>query len=445
MTTSLIVALSGRALALAAARAGERAIVLDRFADRDTEAYAERVSRLPGEGSGFDRQALLAQVASLKGRVTGLVYGAGFEGDPELLSALQTLVPLIGNSPEVVARVKEPVEFAALLAKLGWPHPVTRGDRPSGAGWLCKEVGGSGGGHIRRHPHSPSCESGATKPLSRLREREGPTERRTAAVGGRVRECLTSVDAAARASYFAGNPHPPSEARPPLPQAGEGEVGSYFQQEVPGTPLSVLFLADGRKARLVGFSEQWCAPTPEQPFRYGGCMGPVMPSPRVAEALTQACESLTHALGLKGLNSLDCLVEGDMFHLLEINPRPGATLDIFDGPDLPLWCYHRAAVAGTLPLAVLPSLPIRAASILYALRRFRLEKKEWPRWTSDWSADGTFFEEGDPICTIHATALHPRPARARLEDRARRLLDEFSAMTETPPCSPRPMTSASTA
>jgi len=69
---ALIVALSGRALAAAAARAGERAIVLDLFADRDTAGHAAACEVLPRGPHGFARDALLAAVASRAGAVRGL-------------------------------------------------------------------------------------------------------------------------------------------------------------------------------------------------------------------------------------------------------------------------------------------------------------------------------------------------------------------------------------
>ena len=49
---------------------------------------------------------------------------------------------------------------------------------------------------------------------------------------------------------------------------------SYLQREVRGRSVSALFLADGARSRTLGFSEQWAAPTPRQPFRYGGAVRP---------------------------------------------------------------------------------------------------------------------------------------------------------------------------
>ena len=60
------------------------------------------------------------------------------------------------------------------------------------------------------------------------------------------------------------------------------------------------------------------------------------------------CMRLARAIPLVGLNSADFLVDGDDFRLLEINPRPGATLDIFEPPKGSLFALHIAACEGEL-------------------------------------------------------------------------------------------------
>ena len=69
--------------------------------------------------------------------------------------------------------------------------------------------------------------------------------------------------------------------------------------------------------------------------------------------------SLARSLGLRGLNSADFLIEGDNAWLIEINPRPGATLDLFDSPS-----------AAALRLAC-RCLPRRAAGARAAMARQR--------------------------------------------------------------------------
>jgi uncharacterized protein len=362
---TLVAALSGRALAAAARRAGERALVLDLFADEDTARCAERCIKLPAAGPGFERQALLAAVDELAPAARGLVYGAGFEHDPPLLAALGRRVKLLGNTPETVAAVKDPLRLARLLARLGLPHPETVGaPPPAGAtGWLRKLAGGAGGSHV-------------------------------------------AVAAGAAAT-----------------------PGSYFQRRVHGRPLSALLVADGRAARVLGFSEQWVAPAAGAPFRYGGCAGPVMPPPRLAGAIAEGCNALAAATGLIGLNSLDLLVEEEHFCILEINPRPGATLDLFDGrAGLSLWRLHLEAMHGRLPPPQAASAPVRAAAVLYAPSAIAVPRDMiWPRWTADRETPGRSVPRDAPVCTVRAAAPSVVAARAQLERRCEQLLARLLA------------------
>lgn len=361
----LIAALSGRALAAAARCAGARVIVLDLFADCDTAAYAERCLKLPPGPAGFDRAALLEAVAALAPSAGGLVYGAGFEHDPGLLAEIARLLPLLGNAAETVAAAKDPLGFAKLLGHLGLPHPETSRTPPSGGegGWLSKRIGGSGGGHVA----------------------------------------------------------PVSGENPPWIQAGT----CYYQREVRGRPVSALFVADGQAARVLGVSDQWVAATEEAPFRYGGCAGPVTLSPTLSAAIAAACSAIAAAAGLVGLNSLDLLVEGEAFHILEVNPRPGATLDLFDGRDgTSPWRLHLEGVAGRLPpIRPAAAVSARAAAVLYAPRAIVIPPDMiWPLWAADRGAPGTHIDRGAPVCTIRAAAPTAPAARETVERRAAALL-----------------------
>ena len=62
--------------------------------------------------------------------------------------------------------------------------------------------------------------------------------------------------------------------------------------------------------------------------------------------------ALAARTGLTGLCSADFIRNRDGYHLIEINPRPGATLDIFDCFEVPLMEAHiraRAARITDLP------------------------------------------------------------------------------------------------
>jgi len=131
----LVVAHSARLLAQSAARAGHPVCALDLFNDADTARFAvrtEAVRSRPGETPGFDPEDLLCRAARLSppSRCLGLVYGTGFEDDVETLKRLAVGRDLLGNPPELVARLKDPAHFFGLLDRLSIPHPPTRLTRP---------------------------------------------------------------------------------------------------------------------------------------------------------------------------------------------------------------------------------------------------------------------------------------------------------------------------
>ena len=196
----------------------------------------------------------------------GLVYGAGFEHQPETIAAIARMTRIFGNDAETLKRAKDPLALARLCAAIGVSHPEIAFAPPDEPElWLMKRRGGAGGAHI------------------------------TAATGSR--------------------PAPPD---------------CYFQRRVAGKSISALFLANGKKAEIIGLSMQWTAPTPASPFRYGGAAGPVDVGAAQAEEIARSIASITSELGLVGLNSADFLVSADAVWLIEINPRPGATLDVFE-------------------------------------------------------------------------------------------------------------------
>src|SRR5262249_21689041 len=120
-----------------------------------------------------------------------------------------------------------------------------------------------------------------------------------------------------------------------------------------------------------------------------------------------ACR-LAEALSLTGLNSADFMVDGDDFWILEINPRPGGTLDIFEPDGGSLFSLHMAACTGDL-IAEIPRLDgAKASAIFYAERDVIAPARfQWPDWAADRPNAGIAIKAGEPLCTVHASA---RPA-----------------------------------
>jgi predicted ATP-grasp superfamily ATP-dependent carboligase len=366
----LVVAVSGRALAASARRAGFVLLVADFFADADTRQIAHSCCKLDDLRRGFRWKSLAPALEVLAESAPspplGVVYGSGFEDRPGLLAKIAERWPLLGNGPSVVERVKSPEVFFTELVRLGVPHPRTVID-PAAAesGWLAKRRGGAGGSHVV------------------------------------TSHIVTSHVAAA------------STARR---RSAKGRI--YFQEKVEGRPVSALFAGTGTSARVLGFSEQWAAPTSRAKWRYGGAARPAELSQDLEARLTDTVERVAQCFDLKGLGSADFLVNGGDFYLLEINPRPGATLDIFDSEAEPLLRIHLEAVLDNrLPTALRNLQAAAASAIVYATEPITVSQTMiWPDWTADRPRIGERIDKDRPICTVWA--------RSRTKVEARRLVDE---------------------
>jgi predicted ATP-grasp superfamily ATP-dependent carboligase len=285
------------------------------------------------------------------------VYGSGFEGRLGLLSRLLAGRKLFGNSPAVVAAVRDPLRLFPLLDRLGIPHPEVRLLPPSDpSGWLVKSPGGSGGNHVRH-----------------------------------------------------------ADARSP-------RAGEYYQRLMPGRTCSALLLADGRRACVLGFNEQWNSPArPGLPYLYGGAVGNI-PMPAAVEAeVRNRVDALVDATGLVGLNGVDFLLDGAGWSLLELNPRPTATMELYD-PDYHrgLFDLHLDACLGTLPSAAAPSGSARASTIVHATSAWEVRDDfGFPDWCRDLPQPGTRFATGDPVCTVFAEAGNADRATTLVRERQR--------------------------
>lgn len=364
----LIAAVSGRALAAAARRAGYRPFVADLFCDLDTVEMAEKAVQVPGalEG-GLQAEGLAETLRALVGneQPEALICASGFEEHPELIEQLAEAFSIAGASGEVVRRTKDPMALAAACAEVGIPFPETRYDRPADPqGWLAKRVGGAGGLHIA-----------------------------------------------------------PASTIDPAP-------GIYFQRQVTGTSVSALFMADRDGARVIGFSHQWTSPVPDRPYRYCGAARLETFPQHDVKMIGNWLDALSRRIGLVGLCSADFIESEGTYYLIEINPRPGATLDIFDDEKAPLVAAHLAACRGER--APLPSHHgSMAAMLVYARHDIEyFPPMEWPDWLADRQPPGTRINRGEPICTIFAKGETAGEAKALLLAREAQLQDFWANSRE---------------
>ncbi len=214
--------------------------------------------------------------------------------------------------------------------------------------------------------------------------------------------------------------------------AGPGRLpaGTYLQRRVPGLPRSLNALADGRGIAVLAVTEQWTAPGPGRPFRYAGAAGPAALPATVREGAERALAALVAATGLRGLVSADLLVEGEAWWLLEVNPRPGATLDVLDRSPVPLFAAHLAAAGGRLPEHRTVGPGAAATEILYAGTEIpAVPVLDWPDWAMDRPPAGSRVEAEAPICTVRAEGPDAGAARQAVARRAADLRARLGAVS----------------
>jgi predicted ATP-grasp superfamily ATP-dependent carboligase len=175
---------------------------------------------------------------------------------------------------------------------------------------------------------------------------------------------------------------------------------------------------------VLGFSEQWAAPTKHSKWRYGGAVQPGELSVDLRARLTEQVVKVAATFGLKGLGSADFLVDVEDAYLLEINPRPGATLDIFDSEAEPLLRTHiEAVLEQRLPDGPLKLSGASAAAIVYATEPLTVSQSMvWPEWTADRPVCGDCIERNRPICTVSARARTKVEAKRLVSDRISTIL-----------------------
>ena len=367
----LIVAASARALAQSATKSGLHPAIIDAFGDRDARACAVAASRVPLAAGGLDRaslqRAFRRTISRFGATLSGWVAGPGLENCIDLVADFAAQAPFFGNDARVFERCASSVA-PAFAADCGLPLVPDCAGYP----YLSKMPASAGG----------TCIGYAAMPA------------------------------------FAGNDG-----------AAHDDRRCRRQTYLPGVGVSHLFAASGEEGgaatTTIGFSTQWHSRHDRQrPFTYGGAINRApLDAPARAQAEAWA-KRLAKALGLRGLNNADYLYCAGRLYFLELNPRPSATMALYDA-DYPqgLLAAHVQACRGRLP-GPHPAAAIRAQAVVYAQRTLALaDDFEWPEAACDVPAGGGVFDAGTPLCSLTAEGGAPGAVLSELQQTLRYFTD----------------------
>ena len=355
----LLIGASVRAVAESAAAAGFEVGAIDLFGDADlcrTARTVRRSVRFPAD---------VLQLADDFPPGPWL-YTGGLENHPRLVARLAKRRPVLGNDSEVLRRVRDPLQLAAFAERSGpkIAMPLIR------AGAAAGEV--------------PTAEAGSWLVKQR------------SSSGGLAVQPATANESAAR--------------------------GRYLQRFITGTPFGASYVGAGGTACFLGLAEQLSAPAVDgsAPYRYGGSITtPIGADDR--RLLEEFGARLADEFALRGLFGIDLIRDvAGRWYLLEVNPRPTASMDLWESSAAPsLIARHVAACrSGDLPspTPATPGAPLRGRKVVYsgALRGcvpreltellLRGPGDCGKRTVADVPAAGTLVEPDQPLVTVYATS-----------------------------------------
>jgi uncharacterized protein len=341
----LIAGISTRAMAQSAVAAGMDVISLDYFGDCDQPQPARVYALNRDLHRPLDLSALAEEAQKFAPTVDAILIESGLENEPALLKVGKPEQRWF-NRAEVVTACRDPRQLANELIGTGmtFPEVILPGEKlPESGRWLVKDRRHSGGVGVREWDGRSSL---------------APNE--------------------------------------------------ILEKYVEGTLMSACFLADGKNALLLGLTRQYAGIRELNAAPFAWCGNVTSTDDRELNTLVfAAIQTLVQIFGLIGLNGMDFIVNPEGPVLLEINPRPPASFELFERLlGVNAFQLQVDGCRGKLP-ACLPQPADRVArgkGVLYAKQELHIGDTSF--WKDLDIADiphpGEEIPAGVPICTILA-------------------------------------------
>ena len=398
----VVLGASARALAESASRAGWDVHAADLFCDLDLQAIATTAVPV---AHGADDAATgypwsLSAAAAEFPPTAAWCYTGAIENHPDLIDAIALVRPLAGNPSDVVRRLRDPVQLAAVACAAGmsFPETLTSPDGvPLDGTFLVKPLAGAGGRGIRQWTPEVAADHATQQAIT------------------------------------------PRHTR-------------IWQRFMMGTPLSASYCFTQGSSRLLGVSRQligepwchagmfaWCGAVALHAARGRTDTDPLIAS---LERLGGVLAERSRPVGLVGV---DLVVDADeTITVIEVNPRPTASMELFERSGAGSIAGSHMAACGWAQhsdIAIEQPLPrpasIWAKAVLFAsqptpvsqplIDRLTHEASAWTQADGGWPAladiprPGQTIAAGAPVVTIFAAAPTTDDSLKRLRDRVARI------------------------
>ena len=382
MTRVLIAGVSVRAAAESAARAGFTVTAIDAFADRDQHPAVRALSVSRDFGASFTARHAARAVRDEP--CEAAAYLSPFENHPHAVRSLARGRSLLGNAPDVLRRVRDPLQLERVLRARGLPA---------------------------------------------LRASATP-------IASNARHAVGQVDAYLLKPLRSGGGHRIRH----WPAGDRVPRGAYLQEYAPGSSRSIVFVANGRAMRPLGLTRQLTGLEDfgAGGFRYCGSIVAADDSHPRSAAWRTACDiasAVTEEFGLIGINGVDIIEHDGVPFAIEVNPRWTGSTELFErlhGASV-FRLHADACQAGVLPDAgVMHAAPSVAAGKAIVFARAAVTIGDTQPWLDDGDVrdvphPGERMSAGQPVCTVFASGRDAEDCRSALVGRAR---DVYAQLAE---------------
>lgn len=404
----LLVGASVRALMESAAASGHKVTGIDFFGDMDTLRCGRAISL---EDLGQEQTVKNLFKASREIPCSGFVYASGPENTPEELEFWENHGLLRGNEGAVLRKVRNPWKLQQCLGVIDVQMPpfysIGEWEKSARTGrWLLKALNRGSCHGIIELPEVTSSIPGFSSGLNQFSPR-------------------------------------------------------IIQRYVEGVSASATFLANGLDAVVLGTSRQLIGREQGNKggklFSYEGNIVPLDVRGTVdynyfSIKIKDIAKSLTLCFGLKGINTVDFILNSEGIWILEVNPRWSASVELIEKYlGVSLFNHHlRGCIGKELPQLKKTNLAgtdrakgnkeqkrFIGKKIVFAERTLLIgDFKEkgfrylYEQGVRDIPRSNTEIGKGQPLCTVLAEGVSDEYCSLRLQEKARKI-HRFFEKTES--------------
>jgi len=368
----LVAGVDAAQIAVSAKKAGYKVYAADHFGDRDLKAACKEslsiVRQRKGRSCGhfaadYKPSTIIKMVKNLLGRhaIDGAILASGLEDAADTLQEIDDLVPIIGNTPEAIGKVRKKTAFFKELKRLNLPHPESRvAHSLDEAKTIAQDIG---------------------YPI--------------------VHKSLTGFGGTG-----IGKANSPKELQDLLRNVAKRRKSILIQEYVEGTPASASLISTKNGVVALTINEQLLglqSAMQVHSFGYHGNIVPLSASQDIIKRCREASEKAVQGFHLIGSNGIDFVVsEEGIPKIVEVNPRLQGTLECVERV-IGLNVVEAHVLACTERSLPKPSGDVRKFAtrlILYAPNRCIVPDLSTFEEARDIPLPGVVVEKGEPMCSI---------------------------------------------